>query len=343
MPFKTKKGLETKSATITQDAPKTGDVKTDILERMEFKFELKDLIEDGQDNFIVKGYASRFNGLDAFDDRIIPGAYTDTITDHPKGFPALFMHDPWVPPIGLFFDLKEDNLGLLVEARLPKSDVFVKGRIIPQIKTGSINALSIGFFAKAVRFEEENGDSIRIIEKIELREISFVTLGLQADSGALLLDLKRGKDQTDEQVMFNAMVDVHRKDAVPAVKTKITEFYHEKGRPDPFADDSTISREELKNLTKSNLTYAIRELKLSGKASNYLAGLVHAPQSDGDDPKGGKAPTTDTKSSGTPSGDDVDSDGDTPEEKAKIEEAIIKSLSDLTNQLKNFKGGSNAR
>lgn len=263
-----------------------------IQETMEVKFELKQIIDTNEDFFIVEGYASAFGLIDTYDDRIEAGAYLDTIKSHPAGFPALTMHRSFDMPVGMFFDLKEDNKGLFVIARLPKADHLVEGRLVPQIKTGSINALSIGFFAREFRFERIDDREIRILTKIELREISFITAGMQADSGALLTDIKKEKDRSDKQNMFNAMVDVYRKGASPKVKIEVKEFYHEDGKSDPFAESSVISTDELKNLSKSNLVYAIKELTLSTNASNYLAGLALTPVSQKDNPKGdGDDPT----------------------------------------------------
>lgn len=237
--------------------------------------EVKSLHDGDEDFFEVKGYATKFFGIDTFGDQIRPGAYLKTIANNPDGFPALFMHDSFSMPVGQFFKLEEDKTGLLVTARLPKSDTFVSGRLIPQMKTGSIDALSIGYRVEKASFEVIDDQEIRVLEIIELREISFITKGYQADSGALLTELKN-KNSKD---VYNMMVEAKRKGCKDDLKNEIIEYYHEKGMDSPFADDSVMCIDELKSLSKSNKAYAIRKLSLSAKTANYLAELVGVSES----------------------------------------------------------------
>ena len=293
---------------------------------------MKSLHEEGEDFFIVEGYASAFGLIDTFDDRIEKGAYLDTIKNHPEGFPAFVMHDRFGLPAGLFFDLKEDAKGLFVKARLPKADDFVKGRLVPQIKTGSVNALSIGFIPLEFKFIMEGDVQIRVLTKIELQEISFINLNMQADSEALLTEIKKNEKFTEKQNMINAMVDVYRKGASSKVKTAITEFYHEDGKSDPLSETSVISTDELKNLSKSNLVYAIKELTLSTNASNYLAGLALTPVSQKNNPNGDDDTPTKTDSNNS----------STEEKKEKEDRAKVSSgMDDIIANLKKQQETSN--
>ena len=289
MSLKAKRTPGFKSASATAGLPTVKDGLA--VEQFKCKFTLKGIDEDSDpENYIVEGYASIFDGLDSYDDRIQKGAYTDTIKNHPEGFAAFVMHDTWREmPVGLWNELAEDDKGLFVKCNLPKADKEVSGRLVPQIRVGSVNALSIGYWAKEFRYIMEDELQIRILETIELREISFIAINYQADPGALLTGLKKADGQTDEQATFNGMVDVYRKGATPRLKSEVVEFYHKKGLANPFGEDSVVSTEELKNLSKSNLAFAIRELKLSSNASTYLAGLVLAPAS-ADDPEGKNKP-----------------------------------------------------
>ena len=308
-------------------APTSLDTK---MEKVVAPFELKAITDDGEDFFIVEGYASVFGLIDTYDDRIQKGAYIDTISNNPQGFPAFIMHDSYELPVGLFYELTEDAKGLFVKARLPKSDVTVSGRLVPQIKTGSVNALSIGFRPLEFRFDTEGDQQIRILEKIDLKEISFINIGMQADSEALLTDIKKNEKFSEKQNMINAMVDVYRKGGTDQVKSEINDFYDANGGPSPFLDNSVISTEELRNLSKSNLAYAIRELKISSNASNYLAGLVLTPESSkSTDPKGDE-----------PENIEPDENSTSPEEEKNIdlakkesEKAVAIGLDDLIKTL----------
>jgi HK97 family phage prohead protease len=248
------------------------------VEKKDYSIEIKQIDESNEDFYIITGYATKFFGIDTYGDQIRPGAYLETIAKNATGIPALFMHDSREMPVGMWFSMKEDDIGLLVQCRLPKSDTFVSGRLIPQIKAGSVDALSIGFRPTKVSFEEIDGEMIRILEGIDLREISFIIKGYQADSGALLTDLKRREDRTEDENIYNAMVEAKRHGCTDEVKKEIVEFYEEKGKLDPFDDDAVVSIEELKSLSKSNRVWAIRKLNLSAKASQHLAELLEIPK-----------------------------------------------------------------
>jgi HK97 family phage prohead protease len=264
-----------------------------VMETVRGKFEFKGIDGDtDQEYYIVSGYATKFFGVDTYGDTIVPGAYDQTIKENPTGFPAFVMHKSHDMPVGLWTSFKEDREGLFVEAKLPKADTFVTERLIPQIKLGSVDSLSIGYYPVKVRFEE---DDTRTLLEIGLKEISFITKGYQADSGALLTELKKVDGCSDEETYFNGRVDAIRKETTPELKTEIKEFYHQKGLNDPFGEDSVLSTEELQTLSKSNLAYSIRELKLSANASNYLAGLVLTSKSDETDPKGEEGSTVEAK------------------------------------------------
>lgn len=243
------------------------------------KFEIKNISIEG-DFYIVEGYATKFDGIDSYGDRIIKGAYTKTINDNPEGFPALYMHKA-DEPVGVIFELKEDDFGLFTRTRLPKDDTFVSGRLIPQMKAKSIGAMSIGFRPVKVSFIEEDNKTIKVLEEIELREISFITSNFQADSGALLTNVKRDKERSDDEILVNSMVEHKRKDNLNELQlNEIEEYYYQKGKPSPFDKEAVISTDELKSMSKSNRVFAIRELKLSANASNVLATLLETPKSD---------------------------------------------------------------
>ncbi len=66
-------------------------------------------------------------------------------------------------PIGIIDSIKEDDNGLLFEARLPKDDAFVRDRLIPQIKIGSLNSFSIGYSTVASFKHNIMGNTIELV------------------------------------------------------------------------------------------------------------------------------------------------------------------------------------
>jgi len=139
--------------------------------------EIKLLHDDDEEFFFFQGYASTFGNLDLGDDVVMPGAFIKSLSERqPK---LLWQHDH-SEPIGIFQEVKEDNIGLFVDAKLPKSDTFVEGRVIPQIKVGSINSMSIGF--RTIKSEFDTETDIRKIIEVKLFEISLVSIPMNTQA-----------------------------------------------------------------------------------------------------------------------------------------------------------------
>lgn len=134
-------------------------------------FELKGDITSNEEFFFFEGYASVFGNVDLGNDVIEKGAFTKSLAEN-SNLPILWGHKIGEPPIGNIDSAIEDNHGLFIKAKLPKSDTFVSGRIMPQVKTGSIQEMSIGYFTNEYEIEK---DGTRKIKEINLFEVSLVT------------------------------------------------------------------------------------------------------------------------------------------------------------------------
>lgn len=162
------------------------ETKSSGVENLTVNFEVKQIDDSDPHLFKLKGYASTFGNLDHGRDKVLKGAFLDTIRaweGKTKKLPVLWQHDI-ANPLGVFTHLAEDEKGLYFEAELPKEDTFVSGRVVPQVKIGSIASMSIGFVAVEFRFEEApNGEFTRVLIKLDLHEISLVTIPMndQAD------------------------------------------------------------------------------------------------------------------------------------------------------------------
>jgi len=121
------------------------------------------------------GYAAVFNDLvPAFNERVMPGAFTRTIAERSARGDALailWAHDPR-EVIGVATSLVEDNYGLRVEGRLIL-DIDRAREANTLIREG-ITALSIGFFP--VKWTR-NDEGEYLIEDAELVEFSVVYAG----------------------------------------------------------------------------------------------------------------------------------------------------------------------
>lgn len=151
------------------------------LEYQNVKFEIKRIIDEDPEFFQFVGYGSTFGNVDRGQDVVVKGAFNDSLKRFtPK---LLWQHDMEMP-LGVFTEVYEDNIGLYVKGKMPKEDTFVSGRVIPQMKVGSIGEMSIGFTIDEsdVR-EDDNGNKARFITKLHLWEVSLVTIPMNPAAG----------------------------------------------------------------------------------------------------------------------------------------------------------------
>lgn len=136
---------------------------------LEVPFEVKQLQDSNDGFFRFEGLASTFGNIDLVDDIVEKGAFIESLQ---KRDPIILWQHDMFEPIGMPEIAQEQEEGLFVRIMLPKEDTLVSGRVIPQMKVGSIRTMSIGF--KVVEFSiDQNG--IRRLEKVDLKEISLVT------------------------------------------------------------------------------------------------------------------------------------------------------------------------
>jgi HK97 family phage prohead protease len=150
------------------------EIKNDLEKKLfNCSFEVKQINDEDPTFFVFEGHASTFGNVDLGDDVVQRGAFADSLKQDAQ-VPILWQHS-MSEPIGKSIELYEDNKGLFVKARLPKEDDLVKGRVIPQMKVGSIAEMSIGFFIVDSSIETREEKQVRLLEKIKLFEISLVT------------------------------------------------------------------------------------------------------------------------------------------------------------------------
>ena len=144
------------------------------MEKMVVPFSVKDIGEDSE-FFTFKGYASTFGNVDLGGDKVMQGAFDEHLAEIKESgtvVPCLWQHDHG-EPVGVYDVFTPDAKGLFMHARLPKADTFVSGRVMPQMKIGSIGKLSIGYGIK------DGGSSwngkVRELNNLNLYEASLVT------------------------------------------------------------------------------------------------------------------------------------------------------------------------
>lgn len=168
---------------------------------LDFSFEVKQVNEDSE-FFFFEGLGSTFNNKDRDDDVMLKGAFEESLKSMN---PALLWQHDMTMPIGVFTEVKETSEGLYVKGKLPKEDTFVSGRVVPQMKVGSVTKMSVGFTIKSKNdIFFENG--IRFIKKVTLWEVSLVTI--PANNSADVTAMKSIADIISKggQISFN---DIH--------------------------------------------------------------------------------------------------------------------------------------
>lgn len=273
------------------------------IKRLDVSFEVKQISEDDR-FYVFEGYASTFGNVDRGNDRVVKGAFAESIrdlkkravnvpnTDYKKLMPVLWQHQH-DNPIGSFVEMKEDDKGLWVKGIMPKEDDLVKGRVIPQMKAGSVSDMSIGYH---IIDYSKDGD-VWNLEKLGLWETSLVTIPMNAEAnvtgfkGAVstkffaVADAKDEFEKTDEKdaflysdddgdkvaiaalvggelkaipsLIFNAVVSLRNEkgfDAARDARASLIEKYYEKmGLGSPFEKNYLLGENEAETLTTREL------------------------------------------------------------------------------------------
>lgn len=136
-------------------------------EHKAFKFNLENVSESGE----FSGYAAVFDSVDSGGDIIENGAFTKTISEDFDRIKILSQHRDDELPIGKPLELREDEKGLFIRAKISNTQ---KGRDIQTLlKDGVLNELSIGYDAVDFYFDGET--HIRHLKELRLWEVSIVT------------------------------------------------------------------------------------------------------------------------------------------------------------------------
>lgn len=150
------------------------------------QFETKSDLKAG----CFKGYASVFNILDEQGDRVLKGAFHESLDQwQRKGkLPLmLWQHQP-ENPIGFWTVMREDHKGLYVEGSLILE--LQKAReAYALMKTGVLDSLSIGYRVQESQKNQRGKE--RHLTKLELLEVSLVTFAANNDARITAV-----KDQT---------------------------------------------------------------------------------------------------------------------------------------------------
>lgn len=138
------------------------------MEHKGFAFEVKEVTAEGT----IEGYAAVFGNVDRGGDKILPGAFVESLrkaAQQGQTVKMLFNHDP-NQPIGVWEDLAEDAKGLWGKGRLVM-EVPKAQEVHALLKAKALGGLSIGY----VTDESDWDGNVRLLKSVQLYEVSPVT------------------------------------------------------------------------------------------------------------------------------------------------------------------------
>ncbi|HQS59738.1 MAG: peptidase U35 [Gallionellales bacterium 35-53-114] len=149
---------------------------------IEVKFASSDETAAGE--MIFSGYGAVFGNVDSYGDVIQKGAFKETLREAKKSgqWPVMLLqHGGWgmadeMMPPGIWLDMEEDDIGLKVQGKLADTDRGIEAyKLMKMTPRPAISGMSIGYIAKKFTVGTKPGEPRRLLEKIELMEVSLVT------------------------------------------------------------------------------------------------------------------------------------------------------------------------
>lgn len=139
--------------------------------------ELKFAQDEGSMRF--SGYGAVFNNVDLGGDKVMPGAFAETLAQHKAAgtMPAMLLEHGAkaggpVLPVGVWEGMSEDYHGLKVEGRL--ADTQLGREAYTLMKMGAMQGLSIGYRVTELGRPAMQDSARRVIKAARLGEVSIV-------------------------------------------------------------------------------------------------------------------------------------------------------------------------
>lgn len=211
--------------------------------------EIKAVSDDSSGEMTFSGYGAVFGNVDSHGDVIAKGAFAETLKKARRGgsWPALLsqhggMFGSDSTPIGVWTDMKEDDVGLWVEGKFANTE---RGReayeLLKMKPRPAYNGLSIGFRAVEWSMRTRPEEPRRTLKQVDLMEVSLVTF--PSNPKARVVDVK---SQFNPRELEDALRDagLSRADSVKAVAVLKTELRREDGEPNTDPRDEEAAAEQ---------------------------------------------------------------------------------------------------
>lgn len=223
------------------------------IERLGFALGEVKLDGDSESEMTFSGYGAVFGNADSYDDVIIKGAFKETLLRSKKTgvWPAMLsQHGSWgtqMTPIGVWTEMREDDVGLYVEGKLAPTERGKEAyQLLKMTPRPAIEGLSIGFKAVEWSMRGSPDEPRRTLKAVDLIEVSLVTFA--ANPQARVLSVKSHFNPREIEDSLRE-AGLSRADSVKAVAVIKEMLQRDAGEPntDPRDEDSSV---ELRSLAE---------------------------------------------------------------------------------------------
>lgn len=190
--------------------------------RLSFKMD-----EYDEEEGIFSGYGAVFENVDSGGDIIEPGAFAKALAAGWERVKILALHNDCWLPIGKPLELREDEKGLFLKAKI--SDTSMGKDIKILLKDGVLNELSIGYEPVVFEFDQAG---IRHLKEVDLWEVSVVTWAMNPEAvitdyksatEEIRRELKEGRKISDVRLKSLKQVSQSMKDSARMIDSVIEE------------------------------------------------------------------------------------------------------------------------
>lgn len=185
------------------------------------------LTQDGTGVFT--GYASVWGVADDVGDVMQRGAFLDSIKKYEeenRKFPVRYMHGD-NGPVGVITKIQEDDYGLYVEGIIQHEDSDRAKECYAMALSGAVAEMSVGFYyvEGAISYDESTGHWN--VYKADLREVSLVDIGSNAETKILTIKSNGDKDsETINRVdsILSRILDTQNQTALNKINAAISKL-----------------------------------------------------------------------------------------------------------------------
>ena len=143
---------------------------------------------------IIEAYVSIFGNVDSYGEIVDKGAFSESIKNHFPRYPKGVRDHDWTQPIAKTLEIKEDERGLYVKAKLILEIEKARETYI-LMKEGVLTDFSFGYRVDEDAIDPETG--FRHLKKLTIYEWSPVLVG--ANPKTTLVNVKSGEQGEEEE------------------------------------------------------------------------------------------------------------------------------------------------